>query len=389
MTEFSPLSILFICTGNICRSPLAAQVLEHELTGAAAGGRVTVLSRGTHARVGEPMDPPAAKQSEALGGDSSSHLASQLVEADLAGADLVVTMTLAQRASAARMLPAASKKSVTLLELQRMIDHLASESGASPARSDSPLGGLANLLAQRSAVPPPRHEADLDIPDPFRRSSGTHVRVAREIQAAVLTLAGWLEAALPEARANVPVAEAEDLALEESPASSWPAFLEPEPVTVPVQVLEPVTVTVTVLEPEPVQVQVQVLEPEPVRMRVRERVREPEPVRDPEPTPAVESEAQPVPVASTVALTRRQLRALSESTTAPVTLTRREARALHEQELREAEHRASVHQDDGRETDEKAERVAGQHIGGEVHTEQHPAEPHRQHSEYAQRPERG
>lgn len=201
MTAFPPLNVLFICTGNICRSPLALQLLQHALAagddGAALLASVSLASRGTHARLGAPMDQQSARQSEALGGDPAAHLAAPLTTADLRAADLVVTMTLEQRASAARMLPAVSKRSVTLVELARLIDHLAPERGGAGLWDESPKQKLDHLLAKRSAVPPPRHQEEFDIPDPRGRSTGTHVKVARQIQSAVEPLAGWLAASIP------------------------------------------------------------------------------------------------------------------------------------------------------------------------------------------------
>jgi protein-tyrosine phosphatase len=50
--------ILFVCTGNICRSPLAEAVLQNELEHRGAGDRFEVDSAGTDAyHVGEPADP--------------------------------------------------------------------------------------------------------------------------------------------------------------------------------------------------------------------------------------------------------------------------------------------------------------------------------------------
>lgn len=62
--------ILFVCSGNICRSPLGAQVLQARL-GPAASVHV-VESAGTIADDGAVMDGAAAAQSVRLGGDRKS-----------------------------------------------------------------------------------------------------------------------------------------------------------------------------------------------------------------------------------------------------------------------------------------------------------------------------
>ncbi|MDF2442006.1 MAG: low molecular weight protein-tyrosine phosphatase [Subtercola sp.] len=384
MTEFPPLNILFICTGNICRSPMAVQLLLTSLSavseGAETGYPVWVQSRGTHARVGSPMDPPAARQSEAMGGDPTSHEAAQLVQADLRDADLVVAMTLDHRAAAARMLPAASKKSVTLLELKRLIEYLEPGTGGAAGRRASPQDSLAALLASRSSVPPARHEDDLSIPDPFKRSAGAHAKVAREIQAAVATLTGWLVAVLPVFEAGPPpVREARGDVEPERRAVVEPAAA-PEPVPVaelgPVAELEPVAEP----EPEPITEPISVVAPEPMVGPVALPV--PEPVALPAPVPAP---VLAVGLAPEAPLTRRQLRSQpGTEQTLRVPLTRREARVLQEREL--AEH-ASVQDEHSRQPDRKSERVTGEHIGREVHAEKHSTGAHSQHGEHARQPE--
>jgi protein-tyrosine phosphatase len=190
-----PLNILFICTGNICRSPLAAQLLTAGLASSSTpDDAVRAASRGTHARGGLEMDALSARQSATHGGDPAGHRSERLTPADLREADLVVTMTLAQRAAAARMLPVASRKSVTLLELARLVEHNPIDVAA---ERREPVEQLQHLLSRRSAMPPPRRESELDIADPFRKSAATHAKVARQIDDAVSTLAGWLAEAVP------------------------------------------------------------------------------------------------------------------------------------------------------------------------------------------------
>ncbi|RFA15803.1 hypothetical protein B7R21_03620 [Subtercola boreus] len=408
MTEFPPLNILFICTGNICRSPMAVQLVLHELAAvsgeAAAGRSVRVQSRGTHARVGSPMDPPAARQSVAMGGDPSGHEAAQLVQDDLRDADLVVAMTLDHRAAAARMFPAASKKSVTLLELKRLIDYLEPGSGGGAAgRRASPRDSLATLLATRSSVPSVRHDDDLSIPDPFRRSSGAHAKVAREIQSAVSTLAGWLGSVLPAVEPAPPTVgsrpggAAPQRVVVETPEPAWAAEPVPVPVTEPVRLHEhepePVTDPISVVTPERM--------PDPVPARSSVAVALPTPVPAPVPAPVLavglapdapltrrQLRAQAPGAEPTVAapLTRRQLRAQvpGAEPTVAVPLTRRAARALQERELAE---RASVQEEYRSQADQKAERISGQHVGREVHPEQHTTRTHAQHGEHSHQPE--
>lgn len=89
-----PYRIVVVCLGNICRSPMAEQVLRAGLDRAGLGDRVEVTSSGTGDwHVGGTMDPRAAS---ILGvhGYPVEHTARQFRPTDLADADLVLAMDL-------------------------------------------------------------------------------------------------------------------------------------------------------------------------------------------------------------------------------------------------------------------------------------------------------
>lgn len=91
------LRVVFVCTGNICRSPMADVMLRRALTDAGLADRVTVSSVGTGGwHVGGDMDPRAAAELEAHGYESD-HVAAQLAEADHS-ADLLVALDRGHRA---------------------------------------------------------------------------------------------------------------------------------------------------------------------------------------------------------------------------------------------------------------------------------------------------
>ena len=68
MDTSAPVRILTVCTGNICRSPVAERLLQAGLNQAVPGGFV-VASAGTRAMVGEPMQPISADIVRTFGGD--------------------------------------------------------------------------------------------------------------------------------------------------------------------------------------------------------------------------------------------------------------------------------------------------------------------------------
>lgn len=84
-------SVLMVCEGNICRSPLAAALLAREMP------ELEVTSAGTHALVGWPADPHAVELMRERDIDLSDHSARTLSPHLMRSHDLVLVMTLAQR----------------------------------------------------------------------------------------------------------------------------------------------------------------------------------------------------------------------------------------------------------------------------------------------------
>ncbi|MCR4296311.1 MAG: hypothetical protein NUW21_12310, partial [Elusimicrobia bacterium] len=91
-----PQRLMFVCTGNTCRSPMAAHLAREKLS---RRGRpdIEVVSRGLSvATAGEGMNARARATLEARGVDSAGHRAQTLSAADVAATTLILTMTAAQ-----------------------------------------------------------------------------------------------------------------------------------------------------------------------------------------------------------------------------------------------------------------------------------------------------
>lgn len=84
--------ILFVCTGNVCRSPLAAAMLRAKLK---ERGRddVAIVSAGTSAADGEPASEGSYLVALEHGVDLSAHCARPLTKAEVAAADLIFGMS--------------------------------------------------------------------------------------------------------------------------------------------------------------------------------------------------------------------------------------------------------------------------------------------------------
>jgi protein-tyrosine phosphatase len=85
--------VLFVCMGNICRSPLAQGVLEEVLRREELEGEIFVDSAGTGRwHVGEPPDERALSAASLRGLDISAQRARQLWPEDCMNFDYILTM---------------------------------------------------------------------------------------------------------------------------------------------------------------------------------------------------------------------------------------------------------------------------------------------------------
>ncbi|HEY3006369.1 MAG TPA: hypothetical protein VGJ44_28745 [Kribbellaceae bacterium] len=185
----APAAILFVCTGNVCRSPMMERLLVARLdAGLGAGvrsGRIAVTSAGTAALVGQPMTPEAARELIRLGGDPAGFVARRLTTALVERADLVVTATRAHRAEVATLLPRANRYTFTLLELARLLRDVSSLPGDARSRAM----GLAAAAAARRGLRPPVPAGADDVTDPYGRSPTAYRQASDQLAPPVEALA--------------------------------------------------------------------------------------------------------------------------------------------------------------------------------------------------------
>lgn len=88
-----PIRILFVCTGNICRSPSAEGIFRHLVDERGLGHRFEVESAGISAyHVGERPDSRSSKEALRHGVDLSSIRSSQIHQSDFETFDLLLAM---------------------------------------------------------------------------------------------------------------------------------------------------------------------------------------------------------------------------------------------------------------------------------------------------------
>ena len=194
-----PFTVLHVCMGNICRSPMAERLLMLDAqqrlakigSPAAVDALLASASAGTGGwHEGEEMNPPAARQIVLRGGSVDGFAARKLTTAHLEGADLILTATADQLDYVHALRPDAVDRTFVLGHLSRLLTEI--DPAALPAAGTQPDAFSARAAALVAACDrargdsPAVHEDDLD--DPWGRGDQTFARVADEIDEAVYAL---------------------------------------------------------------------------------------------------------------------------------------------------------------------------------------------------------
>jgi protein-tyrosine phosphatase len=201
MSPEPPFRILVVCTGNICRSPMAQAMLTHELAervgAASAEASFVVESAGTFGLAGQPIEPSAASVLAGQGVDLGPFTARELSAEHVEDTDLILGATREHRAAVANLAAHVVGRTFTIREFARLVGGIdwaqVTLDGSMPQTAHSV---VAAAVQQRGHLRP-EQPADDDVADPYGRSPEAFVRAGVQIDAAVQLIAAALTGSRP------------------------------------------------------------------------------------------------------------------------------------------------------------------------------------------------
>lgn len=190
----SSFRILSVCTGNICRSPLAAQLLSLQLHDVS---RTSISPVGIRPLIGHPMPDPAQDHARLLGVESPElHWARSVTEELNESSDLVLAMSREHRRWVAEVSPRTLHRVFTLREFSRLAaitseSDVASEIGMSAVTVEERLRTAvkATTYARSSLQPLDDPDGD-DVIDPYQQGPEIYAvstqQLVQSVEATVL-----------------------------------------------------------------------------------------------------------------------------------------------------------------------------------------------------------
>jgi protein-tyrosine phosphatase len=124
MRDMESTSVLMVCMGNICRSPMAEAVLRHQLDAAGLGEHVHVDSAGTHSyHIGEPPHPETLAELARRGVDAGPQESRLVTPADLDEFDFIVAMDRANLDELHALVLSTGGPDAVRAELSLLLEH--------------------------------------------------------------------------------------------------------------------------------------------------------------------------------------------------------------------------------------------------------------------------
>lgn len=188
------IGVLFVCTGNVCRSPLAELLLRDRL----ADLPVHIASAGTRTRDGLPMTRKAARSAMALGADPAAaarHASTRLNAELLQDHDLILTMTRAHRRAVVELSPSRTSSTFLLGEFARLVTAIGRPAALDGADGSDYLRALLRTAISMRGTSTADPAPDDDIRDPYRGSAETYALVSGQIAPTVDVVADAIRSA--------------------------------------------------------------------------------------------------------------------------------------------------------------------------------------------------
>jgi len=155
-------AILVVCTGNICRSPIAEGLLRVALEARLGVEAPDVVSAGTMGWAGSGADPYSVAAAAERGVDISGHRARELEPAEIAGSALILGMAIEHAHAVVAEVPEVRSRTFTLKELVRLVESLPEVHEATPERRLSERVAAADRLRAQGFAGDPRDDGIMD-----------------------------------------------------------------------------------------------------------------------------------------------------------------------------------------------------------------------------------
>ena len=179
-----PFSVLFVCTGNICRSPTAEAIARRELA-RYPGAALRVSSAGSHALEGNPAASRMLLAAATRGADLQRHHARELTRRRVRAADLILCMAEEHRPFVLAYDRSAARRTFLLAAFARAAAQWAWLAG-SPAE-------LVSLAAEHAGRVLPGD----DIEDPLGHPPEAYAACAERLDALITPVMTALARSLP------------------------------------------------------------------------------------------------------------------------------------------------------------------------------------------------
>jgi protein-tyrosine phosphatase len=189
-SNLEALKVLIVCTGNICRSPIAEQHLQSLLD----ASQMQVFSSGTMAMDGHPVETGAATAYKAITGNNvGSHSAQQFLASQALDAALILTATAEHRTEVIRTAPSALSRTFTLLEFAGLL-----ESVDPSVFKGSLVAAVAAVAAKRGQQPGELVVGSADIIDPYLGDLDLYLFATKQVVEATETIGAFINRSLSQ-----------------------------------------------------------------------------------------------------------------------------------------------------------------------------------------------